>query len=147
MRQYDPLKVVGSFAWAGGSVDILDGTVNEGDFATVEDDNPRWSRETDRNGRSTRVKNNNRGGVVPVTLSASSPTNAALRVLANTDDLTENIVGTLTLNDLNGTTIVVGTGAFIETNVKPTFGAARGSLVWRFQCERIDAFGGGHNVV
>lgn len=146
MRQYDPVQVQGSFAGpAFGGVDILDGAV-AGDFIAASRDNPTWAREFDRFGNCTRVKNNNMGATIPVTLSASSPTNQTLSLLQNRDQIGEAIVGTLLLRDLNGTTVITCTGAFL--NGPPatiTYGQERGSRVWTFECERIDIVLGGHD--
>lgn len=146
MRQYDPQQVVASFSWTGGTVDILEGAAADS-FLTIEEDNPRFTRESDREGGATRVKNNNRGGVITVTLSASSPANASLTNIAIADDLGSNAVGEIVVKDLSGSEVTSAVGAFIESRPKPSYGSDRGTRVWRFQCERIDVAGGGHDVV
>ena len=105
-RQYDPLQVVGSFGIAGkAAVDILDGRI-DGEFFSGVRDNPLFTREHDAHGNSTRVRNNNRGGTVTITLSASSPTNRILSAMHEADELGENVVGVLVIRDLNGDTVL-----------------------------------------
>ena len=147
LRQYDPLEVVGTFVLnTGQTINILDGSISPGDFVTTTKDNPRWAREFDRAGNTTRVKNNNRGGTVSVVLSASSPTNTALSLVATQDDLTESRVGALLLKDLNGNTVVEADGAFIEDIPAPSFGSTRGSRTWVWQCANLRPFVGGHSL-
>lgn len=146
LRQYDPIRVIGSFSTAAGSVDILDGTIDPGDFVTVASDNPRWARERDRGGNATRVKMNNRGGLVTVNLSASSPTNTKLSTLVQIDGVSENVVGVLLLRDLNGNSVVTATGAFISDIPDPSFGSDRGTRAWVWECAEIEKFVGGHDI-
>lgn len=146
-RQYDPLLVTGTWYTAMGAVDILDGRISTGDFAATTKDNPRWVREFDEHGNATRVKRNNRGGSIAITISASSPTNDALSKRAEADDLTENQVGMLVLEDLSGTTVVEADGAFLEDTPNAAFGNSRGDRVWIFQCGAIRTFIGGHDEV
>lgn len=147
LRQYNPLQVVGSFTTPGpfGTVDIVDGSI-DGEFAAVASDNPTWTREHDRAGNSTRVKNNNEGGTITITLAASSPTNARLSGVHELDRVSENQVGVLLLKDLNGNTVIEADGAFIADTPDPSFGAERGTRAWVFECASIRKFIGGHDL-
>lgn len=146
LRQYDPLQVTGSWSTPIGVFDIVDGAISPGDFAAVARDNPTWARESDRGGNATRVKNNNKGGTVTITLSASSPTNATLMAAQGTDELTENVVGPLVLKDLNGDTVVTALGAFINSTPDPSFGSERGARVWVWEVAQINTILGGHDA-
>lgn len=146
LRQYIPIKVVGSWATPTnlGVIDILDGVI-DGEFVTETSDNPRWVREHDRQGNATRVRNNNRGGSFSVTISASSPTNTRLSLAVQEDDVSEACVGPLVLKDLNGNTVLEADGAFLADMATVTFGAERGSRVWIFECAAKRSFVGGHD--
>jgi hypothetical protein len=148
LRQYAPLKVVGSWVIPipPGVIDILDGAVNTGDFVVFESDNDAWSRESDLAGNATRVRNNNEGGRVRVTLSASSPTNGKLSKAAAADAISENVVGALVLRDLNGNTVVECDGAFLVDTPDPSFGSERGSRTWTWECAAIRKVLGGHDI-
>lgn len=148
LRQYVPLKVVGSWDTNSplGVIDILDGTVNAGEFLAVETDNATWSRESDRHGNATRVKNSNAGGRVRVTFSASAPTNAKLSAAVLADEISDNVVGPLMLKDLNGNTVVEADGCFLVDTPDPSFGSDRGSRVWVWECATIRKFIGGHDL-
>lgn len=135
-HQSNPLKVVGSWGTGVadiGSIDILNGRI-DGSYATVSRDNPNWTREFDAHGNSTRVRNNNTGGNISVTLSASSDTHRLLANAALADELSENVVGTLTLRDLSGSTEMVFNGAYLEgPPATIAFGTTRGEHTWIFQ--------------
>ncbi len=147
LRQYNPLEVVGTFTTPGpfGAIDILDGRVSE-EFMALTRDNKLWVREFDQAGNATRVKVNNRGGILPITLSASSPTNATLSGVVALDNGSENQVGVVSVSDLNGTTTIVAEGAFLEDVPDPSFSGSRGSRTWIWQCQLIRVFVGGHNL-
>lgn len=148
LRQYDPLKVVGSWVTPIpnlGTIDIVDGAIS-GDFAAVETDNDAWSRESDLAGNATRVRNHNDGGRIRITLSASSPTNAKLSAAAAEDAVSESVVGPLVLKDLNGNTVVECDGAFLADIPDFTLGSDRGSRTWVFECAAVRPFLGGHDL-
>ena len=148
LRQYSPLKVVGSWVIPipPGVIDILDGAVNTGDFVAIETDADAWTRETDLAGNATRVRNNNQGGRIRVTLSASSPTNTRLTAAAAADAISESVVGALVLRDLNGNTVVECDGAFLVDTPDFSFGVDRGSRTWVWECAAIRTVLGGHDV-
>lgn len=148
LREYNPLRVVGSWTTLTplGTIDILDGHIDGGDFASVTTDNARWAREHDGNGNATRVYQPNNGGSVAVTLSASSPTNLKLTQAVAADGITESVVGLLLLKDLNGSTVVEMEGAFLEDVPDPTFGSTRGERVWVFQAAAVNKVIGGHEL-
>ena len=148
LRQYAPLKVVGSWVIPipPGVIDILDGAVNTGDFVAIETDTDAWSREADLSGNATRVRNNNGGGRIRVTLSASSPTNTKLSAMAAADAISENVVGALVLRDLNGNTVVECDGAFLVDIPDFSFGSERGSRTWTWECAAIRVVLGGHDI-
>jgi hypothetical protein len=148
LRQYSPLKVVGTWVIPipPGTIDILEGAVSTGDFAVIETDSDAWTREVDLAGNATRVRNYNGGGRIRVTLSASSPTNTKLSAAAAADAISENVVGALVLRDLNGNTIVECDGAFLVDIPDFSFGSERGSRTWTWECAAIRPVLGGHDL-
>lgn len=147
LRQYDPLQVVGSWNTDTGSVDFLDGRIGDGIFVSVTVANQRWTMETDAHGNATRVKNNNRSGVISIALAADSPTNLALSARVAADDVAENVVGAIVLQDLNGTTLVEAEGCFLDgLPATIDYGPARGQRAWTFQCAAIRAVLGGFSL-
>jgi hypothetical protein len=146
LTQYNPMKVVGAWKTPGGQVDFLDGAASA-EFAVIARDNPMWTREFDAYGNVTRVKNNNTGCTITITLSASSPTNDVLTKLVLADRATENIVGPISLKDLSGTTEIVATGCFLEDVPDVSFAQERGTRTWVFQCAALSTmFVGGHKL-
>lgn len=147
LRQYNPLAVVGSFDFAGGSVDFLDGRVGDGTFVSIQHANQRWTLETDAHGNACRVKNSNRSGQLSIALSADSPTNGVLSALVVADDISENVVGAIVIKDENGGTIVEADGAFLDGMPSTVdYGPARGTRAWTFQCGAIRTYVGGFNA-
>lgn len=138
-RQYDPSQVTAS--WRG--IDVAE----EAESIEVTTDNRRWTRSTGGRGSSVRNKMLNRGGVVRITYPAHEPINTILSGVAKTDDLTENQVGTMTIKDLNGTSLVIGMDAFLEDIPDPTFGQESGTRVWVWQIGVVDKFVGGRETV
>lgn len=149
MRQYVPMKVVATWVTPGpfGTIDIVDGHIEDSDFFNTTKDNPTWAREHDGAGNATRVKNDNEGGSVTVVIGKSSPTNAQLSGVVALDRVSENQVGILTFKDMNGSTIGVCEDAFLEDEPEAGFGATRGSNSWTWQCSSIRKFIGGHDTV
>lgn len=147
LRGYNPQAVVITWAIGGefGTIDIADGRI-DGVFLSETKDGPRWTRESDGNNNHTRVKQPNRGGFFALTLSASSPTNAALSAAALADDETEVVTGLATAKDLNGNTIVEYDSAFIEDIPNLSRGNTRGENAWIFQYANRRPFLGGHDL-
>lgn len=145
LRDYDSLQVTGSWATAIGVFDIVDGRI-DGEFVSMARDNADFVREHDGHGNNTRVRMHNRGGTLTVTLSASSPTNKTLSNAQKTDLLTENVVGLLTLNDLNGDTVVVASGAYLNMTPVPSFSTARGERAWTWEYADVEVSLGGHDL-
>jgi hypothetical protein len=146
LHQFDPAQVVASWVTPGGSIDILEGAIS-GEFMTFSRDNARWAREFDLYGNATRVKNNNRGGVISITHSASSPLNTVLSALTVADDMTDSVVGIIVIRDMSGPTIVEADGCFLEGVSDFGFGQERGARTWVWQCASLRPFVGGHNTV
>ncbi len=146
LRQYRPIKVVGSFTCPLGTVDILDAAVRDQDFAAFTRPNDDWDMESDGSGNATRVGNENETAELAVTISASSPTNAKLSKLAKLDKELGTGVGVLLLEDTNGDSKIEMRGAFIARIPDMTFGAQRGVRVWRFKAMKGDHFAGGHDL-
>lgn len=147
---YNPLKVVGAFGTGVaevGSIDIMDGLV-DGNFLNVVRDNANWVREYDLQGNATRVRMNNTGGTFTLNVSASSKLNDKLSAAVAVDELSENVVGTLTLNDLNGTSKIILNGAYLEgVPTSIAMGNTRGEHAWVFHFASAKVFLGGRDTV
>ena len=148
LRQYDPLQVVAAWSTSSvlGTLDIVDGVIDGGDFLVITEDNPTWTREHDNRGNATRIKNANRGGRLALTLSASSPTNLSLTRAAELDATGESVVGSMLIRDLNGDKIIEADGAFLVGIPDISFGSDRGSRIWTWECAAIRKHIGGHDI-
>jgi len=145
LRQYDPVSVSGS--WRG--IPITEGVVS-GEFFSTAQDNTLWTQEADLQGNVTRVKNNIRAGSFQLTLSASSPTNAALVTAYTEDQGGANRVGDMVLEDNSSPALspmrITARNAYIQAVAEVSFGSERGSRVWTFLCTDLEFEGGGHEV-
>ena len=146
MRQYNPLKVKGSWATPIGTFNILQATI-EGEFLTTQMDNKPFARENDLHGNSVRVVQPNAGGQLSVVISRGDPVNAQLSKAHLADLLSTNVVGFLLLNDLNGGTRVACADAFLEGQPDPSFSNVRGSWPWTWQVGNMQKKIAGYDIV
>lgn len=146
LHAYNPLQVVGSWAIPGQVIDLSDGVVLDQDFFNTTPDGPEWVREKDGRGNATAVyQPGNRGGTFSLAISRSSSLNTVLSGLVIGSRLTL-VTGLLVVNDLNGNSLINHAGAFLQGIPAVGFGQARGMVLWTWECERVDAFIGGHDV-
>ncbi len=143
MREYNPLKVVGSWATPLGVYNVLQAVI-PAEFLSTSRDNKYFARENDLFGNSTRVVQPNTGGQITVRISRSDPINDDLTKAHLADRLTSSVVGLLSLKDLNGTTKVKSADAFIEDVPDPSFSNARGQWDWVFQVGKMLPYIGSH---
>ncbi len=146
MRQYNPLKVKGSWATPIGVFNILQGVI-QGEFLTTSRDNKFFARENDLAGNSTRVVQPNAGGQLVVNISKSDPVNKLLTDAHYQDRLNTNVAGLLLLNDGNGTSKVRCVDAFLEDVPDFTASEARGSFAWVWQIGKMVPTIGGHDTI
>lgn len=131
LRQYDPKQVTASWGVAGGpGVDLLADAV-QGTFLEVARAVPTFSNpRADRQGNAVRTRTHDGTGTLTVRMTAEGPTNAILSALATSDRVSENIVGSITVKDLNGDTVCIYTGCYITTIPSPSYGQEAGERVW-----------------
>jgi hypothetical protein len=146
LRQYDPKKVTASWGIPGAGLDLLADAV-AGTFLEVSAASDAWSDpRVDRQGNAVRVFLNNGSGLLTIRNTAEGPMNAVLSALAQTDKLAQNIVGSITVKDLNGSTVCVYTGCYIKRIPPPSFGMEAGERIWRWSFVGATEFIGGQNV-
>lgn len=145
LRQYRPIKVVGSFTCPNGTV-AFEGLVRDQDFFALAKPSDDWELEKDGSGNTTRVGNEDNTGELTVMISASDPTNTKLSKLAKLDKALGTGAGVLLVEDLNGDSKIEMRGCFIARIPDLTFGAQRGVRAWRFKAGDADTFAGGHDL-
>ncbi len=146
LRTFNSEKLIAVFVCPAATIDMRPGLVKGPNIDTTRDE-PTWTREMDANGNAVRVRNFNEGGTAAFTYMADSPTNGILSAVHAADKLTEGSgVGVITIKDLNGSTLAVFAGAFLEDKPPPTFGTAQSQRVWTFQVTQVKDFVGGANL-
>lgn len=139
-RNYDPAKHIITFK---GIVILAPAS---GTYCSVERHEDTFTYQYGAHGDMARVRNRKRGGRVTMTLMGMSPTNDQLSTILALDERTGLGYGALQITDLNGTTVVHATNAWIVR--PPNFPVAdeHTDREWMFDCENIDMFLGGSTV-
>jgi hypothetical protein len=104
-----------------------------------------WEYSRHADGGGTRTKNNANDALVTVTLSQSSEKNAELSAIVAVDKLTGAGVNPMMVRDINGTTLLAGTSAWIEKRPDVEFNKAVTARVWVFHVENFDGLIGSGN--
>lgn len=78
----------------------------DGEFVNFSRKTDTFSESTGVDGDTTRVKSNDKTGILNIVLSMSSPSNDVLSILHNLDERTNKGVVPVVIKDMNGTTTV-----------------------------------------
>ncbi len=144
LKTYDPKAVVGSWLPPFQAVNLAEGAAS-GTFIEIAQTTRPWSLNVGSDGEATRVKSNDRTVTVTVTLRAGSPQNAVLAAIFLEDDASAFQVGTFTLEDLNGTTLVTVEKLFLDGPADPSFSDTEDNRTWVFLGQGAVFQGGGNN--
>jgi hypothetical protein len=138
VRTFDPKSVIiaiGGVPMSG----FADGT-----FLEITADTQQFTKVIGADGYATRVKTNNYGGVMTLTLSQSSPSNDVLSALLNADRVANAGVVPILIKDLSGTTIIFSATGWIQQFPDSAFGNAINNRAWAFDLAEMDVFIGGN---
>lgn len=139
-KNYDPGRVAASFAGVQ-MMGFMDGT-----FISAERAEDAFEMSVGAAGDVTRVKSNNRTGTVTITLQAASPVNDLLSALAAADSLFGVTTAPLIVEDLNGTTVLLASVAWIQKVPQVEFADEGSGREWVFACADLDMNVGGSLV-
>lgn len=139
LRTFDPASVVISI----GGVPISG--FADGTFLELTADDPQFTKVVGSDGFTTRVKSNNYGGVLTITLAQSSPSNDVLTGFLQLDRLTNRGVVPILIKDLSGTTLIFSATGWIQQFPDVTFGNELNNRAWILDLAEIDLFIGGNN--
>lgn len=118
----------------------------DGTFLEITADNPQFQKVVGADGFSTRVKSNNYGAVLTITLAQTSPSNDYLSALLNLDRLRNAGVVPLLVKDLSGTTLIFSASAWIQQFPDVTYGNELNNNAWIFDLADAELFIGGNGV-
>lgn len=138
VRTFDPKSVVitiGGVPMSG----FADGT-----FLEVTADTQQFTKVVGADGYTTRVKSNNYGGVMTLTLSQSSPSNDVLSGFLALDRTANAGVVPILIKDLSGSTIIFSGTGWIQQFPDVTFGNEINNRAWALDLADIDILIGGN---
>lgn len=135
---FDPKSVVISIGGVPMS-GFADGT-----FLEITADNQQFTKVTGADGYTTRVKSNNYGGTMTLTLAQSSPSNDALSIILNADRATNAGVVPILIKDMSGTTVMFTAAGWIQQFPDITYGNEMNNRAWTIELADIDIFIGGN---
>ncbi len=132
LRKYNPKKITGSFTGSVGGrpFAVAFSGYMDGSFVSAEYDEDAVSEHVGSQGETTIVLNANKKAACTVTLVQGSPANDLLSVLVPDADLNYLPVGVLSFTDLNGTTVIASSEAWIRKTAPIEFGKEVTGRVW-----------------
>lgn len=139
-KNFDPNNYLVTFAGI-----IVQGYVSD-TFIQASRNEDAFTTVVGAQGDVVRVRNNNKTGIVTVTLQDVSPTNDAFSILINADELTPGGIatGALLVKNLNSdNTIVAAENAWITKIADMSVSTEPGPVEWIIGCAELEMFLGG----
>ena len=142
VRTYDPKAVICSI----GGVPMSG--YPDGTFIEISRDDVAFTKVVGADGTTTRVKSNNTGGTLTVTLKQSSPSNDVLSAFAQADERANLGVVPILIKDLSGNSISFSATGWVQKLPDQIFANEINNRVWVFDLADVDIFVGsnGENV-
>lgn len=142
VRTYDPKNVViaiGGVPMSG----FADGT-----FLEIVRDEQAFTKVVGADGYTSRVKSNNRGGTLTLTLLETSPSNDILSGIAALDELSNAGVVPILVKDMSGNSVYFSATGWIQKLPDSAFGKEVNNRAWVLDLADVDIFVGsnGENV-
>lgn len=138
VRTFDPKSVIitiGGVPMSG----YADGT-----FLEITADNAQFTKVIGADGYATRVKSNNYGGVMTLTLSQSSPSNDVLSGFLALDRAANRGVVPILIKDMSGSTVIFSATGWIQQFPDIAFGNEINNRAWTIDLTDIDILVGGN---
>ena len=142
VRSYDPKSVIVSV----GGVPISG--YADGTFIEISRDDVAFTKVVGADGNTSRVKSNNTGGTLTITLQQTSPSNDILSAFAQADELTNSGVVPILVKDLSGNSIYFSATGWIQKYPDSIFANEINTRAWVLDLADLDMFVGsnGENV-
>lgn len=134
MYTYDPAKVVVNVAGINLE-DYADGT-----FVTIERSSDTFTKVTGADGKTTRVKQNDKSGTITVTLSQSSPSNSFLSSIMIMDETTGDGIVPVTVKDILSTSLMSTGYAWVKKPPASPYAKEHTNREWVFDCAVLEMF-------
>ncbi len=137
---FDPKQVVVSV----GGVPLSGFT--DGTFLEITADTQQFTKVTGADGYVTRVKSNDYGAVMTLTLAQTSPSNDVLSGIFNLDKTINGGIVPILIKDLSGTTVIFSATGWIQQFPDISFSNEISDRAWIFDLANVDMFLGGNEV-
>lgn len=134
---YDPAKVIVNVAGAN-----LEGYA-DGTFINAERSSDTFTKSTGSDGRTTRVKQNDKSGTITITLQQSSPSNNILSSIMVLDEASNEGIVPIAIKDILGTTAIASGYCWVKKPPAVGFAKDAGNREWLFDCAVLEIFVGG----
>lgn len=139
VRSYDPKNVLVSIGGVPMS-GFADGT-----FLEVSRDENAFTKVTGADGFTSRVKSNNRGGLMTLTLLETSPSNDVLSAYAALDEISGTGIVPVLIKDVSGTSLYFSATGWVQKLPDSTFGKDINNRAWTLDLADVDVFIGGNS--
>ena len=138
-KTYDPSQITVSFngILVQGFADVM---------VTAERNTDSFTVSPGSQGDVTRVRSRDKTGQVTITLQAESPSNDLLSTVLQDDENDGSGVGALLITNLNGTTELEATNAWLMKFPATEYGNEAGTREWIIECAELEMFVGGNTV-
>lgn len=136
-KNYDPANTILSFKGTQ-IVGFMTGT-----FITATRDTDSFSKAKGALGDTTRVRNRDRSGRVTFSVMRENPINDVLSNYLRLDELFGNGYGTLTLQDINGTTLLEAGNAWLVRQPDWESATEASAVEWMIDCDELVGVLGG----
>lgn len=137
MFTYDPAKVVVNVAGVN-----LEGYA-DGTFVTAERTSDTYTKSTGADGRTTRVKQNDKSGSITITLQQTSPSNNHLSAIMVLDESSGEGIVPVTIKDILSSSLIASSYAWVKKPPASPYAKENSNREWVFDCAVLEMFIGG----
>lgn len=137
VKTYDPKQIhvlIGGVAMGG----FTDGT-----FVKVARDEDSFTKKVGVDGETSRVRTNNNGGTLMLTLHQTSPSNDVLSAFVEADELGNEGIVPVLIKDGTGRTELFSALAWVKKPADATFGKDVENREWTLELTDVKVFSGG----
>lgn len=137
---YDPSNI--KMVWGG----IIISGYADGTFVHVERASDSYQKVVGAGGEVMRTRLRDASGAIKFTLMPTSQCNDSLSAVAAQDDADNTGVLPLSIEDINGTTLLSSAHAWVKKTADVDFGKEPANREWTLECDVLNMFVGGTNT-
>lgn len=116
----------------------------DGTFIEASRDEDSYTKVVGAAGDGLRIRTNNKGGKIKLTLLQTSLSNDVLSAAQQLDEQSGTGHGALMVKDLNGNSLLIATEAWVMKPVDLKFGKDHQAREWTFDTIEMQVFAGGN---